>query len=61
MIQSPTIDPEWAWTPDVVLFIAAAVLSVGVTLFSLWLFRRAAREERAKVEKSSRPNSGSDA
>jgi|GEM_PF-1621665 len=59
MNQSPPIDPEWAWTPDIVLFIAAAVLSVGVTIFSLWLFRRAAREERANDQKSSRPKSGS--
>lgn len=39
-------DVEWGWTPDVLLFIAAAVMSVGVIVFSLWLFVRAAREEK---------------
>lgn len=38
-------DLEWGWTPDVLLFGAAAVMSIGVILFSIWLFARAAREE----------------
>ena len=45
---------EWAFTPDVILFIAAAILSVGVTVFALILFRRAAREEQRKFDASSK-------
>jgi hypothetical protein len=37
---------EWAVTPDVMLFAAAALLTVAVSVFAVWLFRRAAREER---------------
>ncbi len=42
------IDTEWGWTPDVILFIGAAILSLAVIGFSAWLFIRAAREERRK-------------
>lgn len=37
---------EWSFTPDVLLFIAAAVMTVGVIAFGIWLFMRAAHEER---------------
>ncbi len=47
-------DMEWGWTPDVLLFVAAAVLSVGVILFSLWLFARAAREEASNTAEKRR-------
>ncbi|MDA0214007.1 MAG: hypothetical protein O2875_01430 [Planctomycetota bacterium] len=47
---------EWAFTPDVILFIAAAILSVGLTVFALILFRRAAREERRQFEASAKRN-----
>lgn len=40
------LEPEWAWTPDVLLFIAAAVMSLAVIGFSIWLFLKAAREEK---------------
>lgn len=43
---SPVVPDEWAITPDVMLFAAAAVLTIAVTIFAVWLFRRAAREER---------------
>jgi hypothetical protein len=33
-------------TPEVILFAAAAVLTIVVSIFAVWLFRRAAREER---------------
>ena len=45
---------EWAFTPDVILFIAAAILSVAVTVFALVIFRRAAREEQRKFDASSK-------
>ncbi len=41
-----SIRADWAWTPDAILFIAAAILSVAVISFGIWLFRRAAREGR---------------
>lgn len=47
---------EWAFTPDVILFIAAAILSVGLTVFALILFRHAAHEERRQFEASQKPN-----
>lgn len=37
----------WALTPDVILFGAAAVLTVAVIAFGVWLFMRAARESDA--------------
>lgn len=43
---SPVVPDEWAITPDMMLFAAAAVLTIAVTIFAVWLFRRAAREER---------------
>jgi len=42
----PILPDEWAVTPDVMLFAAAAVLTIVVSVFAVWLFRRAAREER---------------
>jgi hypothetical protein len=42
----PVVPDEWAITPDVMLFAAAAVLTLAVSAFAVWLFRRAAREER---------------
>ncbi|MBM4008339.1 MAG: hypothetical protein FJ285_01960 [Planctomycetes bacterium] len=42
----PVLPDEWAITPDVMLFAAAAVLTLVVSVFAVWLFRRAAREER---------------
>ncbi len=44
----PSMPDEWAVTPDVMLFAAAALLTVAVSVFAVWLFRRAAREERGK-------------
>ena len=37
----------WALTPDVILFGAAAVMTVAVIAFGIWLFLRAARESDA--------------
>ena len=37
----------WALTPDVILFGAAAVMTVAVIVFGIWLFMRAARESDA--------------
>ena len=37
---------EWSWTPDVVLFAAAAVMTLGVIAYAAWLFVRASRDER---------------
>jgi hypothetical protein len=37
----------WSLTPDVVLFGAAAVMTVAVIAFGIWLFVRAARESDA--------------
>jgi hypothetical protein len=49
---APTVEEsiraDWGWTPDLVLFIAAGVLSLCVIVFSIWLFRRAAAEECSK-------------
>jgi hypothetical protein len=42
----PILPDEWAMTPEVILFAAAAVLTIVVSIFAVWLFRRAAREER---------------
>ena len=42
----PAVPDEWAITPDVMLLAAAAVLTIAVSIFAVWLFRRAAREER---------------
>ncbi len=44
-------DAEWGWTPDVLLFAAAAVMSIAVITFSIWLFARAAREEAKKQQR----------
>ncbi len=43
------VDSEWGWTPDVILFIAAALLSVIVIAFGSWLFFHAASEEKRKA------------
>lgn len=37
----------WALTPDVILFGAAAAMTVAVIVFGIWLFVRAARESDA--------------
>jgi hypothetical protein len=37
----------WALTPDVILLVAAAVMTVAVVAFGIWLFMRAARESDA--------------
>jgi hypothetical protein len=37
----------WALTPDVILLGAAAVMTVAVIAFGIWLFMRAAREDDA--------------
>lgn len=37
----------WTLTPDVILFGAAAVMTVAVIVFGIWLFMRAARESDA--------------
>jgi hypothetical protein len=37
----------WSLTPDVVLLVAAAVMTVAVIAFGIWLFVRAARESDA--------------
>ncbi len=37
---------EWSWTPDVILFVAAAVMTLGVIAYAAWLFVRASRDER---------------
>ncbi len=37
---------EWAWTSDVVLIIAAAVMTFGVIAYAAWLFMKAAKQER---------------
>ena len=34
----------WALTPDVILLLAATVMTVAVVVFGIWLFMRAARE-----------------
>ncbi len=57
MNPPPVIDTEWAMTPDVILFIAAAALSVVVTACGIWLFMRAAREEQRRVNHPSNRSS----
>jgi len=37
----------WALTPDVILLVAATVMTVAVIVFGIWLFMRAARESDA--------------
>ena len=37
----------WALTPDVILLLAATVMTVAVVVFGIWLFMRAARESDA--------------
>ena len=37
----------WALTPDVILLLAATVMTVAVVAFGIWLFMRAARESDA--------------
>lgn len=45
MTPQEGVDVEWGWTPDVLLFIAAAILSLALIVAGLWLFRTAWREE----------------
>ncbi len=37
-------DVEWGVTPEVLLFAGAAVMSIAVIAFGVWLFVRASRE-----------------
>ncbi len=48
-------DAQWGLTPDVLLFAAAAVLTLGVVIFSLVLFARAAREEKHANQQQGKP------
>lgn len=42
----PEVDEQWGLTPDVILIVAAAVMTLGVMIFVAFLFARANREEK---------------
>lgn len=47
--RAPDAREGWAVTPDVILFGAAAVMTVAVIAFGIWLFVRAAREDARRI------------